>query len=362
MPNPFPTRKLLRWFATHQRPLPWRKTYNPYQVWVSEVMAQQTQIKQMLPFYERFMKRFPSLRALADADSQDVLKAWEGLGYYSRARNLHAAARTVMKEKKGVFPTSKNDLLQLQGCGPYIASAVASIAFREDVPVVDGNVLRVMSRVWGDTRDVTLSQTKIHFERKLIEILPHGQARAFNQALMEVGALICTPEKPACGACPLHSGCTAYANGTQNRFPVKSKKKKPVSRIFAGVVIREKDQFLLIQRHEALLKGLWEFPTIPYAPLTQSISDIEENFLANGFPVILSDRLGTVKHVYSHFTQHVHVFSGRPIGKAIQGHWVPVAHLEKKPFSGVQQKMFNLIFSPVANSETSASQQRSTAR
>ena len=300
MVSPFPSRLLLDWFRRNQRPLPWRKDYSPYHVWVSEIMSQQTRIEQMLPYYDRFLSQFPTLKSLADASPEKVLKSWEGLGYYSRARNFHAAARQVVNEHGGIIPSTKEELVQLRGFGSYISSAVASIAFNEDVCVVDGNVLRVASRYWGIKEDVSKPATRKKMESLLQGALPPGSAREFNQGMMELGALVCTPVSPSCGECPLKKGCFAFIHSQQDYFPVKEKKKKPSTKHFAMLVLVKDGKYDLVQRTTQLLNGMWEFPMVEYSPLHDSTHSIEKKAAALGYSIRLKEEVGLVSHAYSH--------------------------------------------------------------
>lgn len=338
MEKEFPSKALLKWFTLNQRPLPWRKSYVPYEVWVSEIMAQQTRMEQMLPYYSRFLKQFPNVHALADADEETVLKAWEGLGYYSRARNLQHAAKEIKQKFGGKIPEKKETLQTLKGFGPYISSAVASIAFQEDVCVVDGNVLRVASRFWGDASDIAETKTKKSFEEKLQTILPKGKAREFNQAMMELGALVCTPQNPACSECPLQKNCFAYSNGKQDAFPVKTKKGKVPHKHFAALRVEKNGELFLLPRKEKLLHGMYEFPMVEFSPLEDSTKIIEKKFHAMGFEAKILSPRGSVSHQYSHFTQHVHVFDAQ-LKNAPQNGWVDSKMLKKIPLSKVQQKI-----------------------
>ena len=195
-------RKLLGWFSRNARPLPWRKHYRPYEVWVSEMMLQQTQVATALPYYTRWMRTFPTLKSLAQADLQKVLKLWQGLGYYSRARNLHASAQEILQRYNGIFPEDYTNILSLKGIGRYSAGAIASIAFNQDRPIVDGNVLRVLSRIFAITKPIDDPKNQPLFWRLQESLIPQGNARYFNQTLMELGALICTNQNPLCGRCP----------------------------------------------------------------------------------------------------------------------------------------------------------------
>lgn len=342
MPSVFPSKELVKWFEKNQRPLPWRKDYNPYHVWISEIMAQQTRIDQMLPYYDRFLKKFSTVKILADAPPQDVLKMWEGLGYYSRARNLHEAAKHVMKNYGGEIPPSKEKLQALKGFGPYISSAVASIAFNENVPVVDGNVLRVVTRYWGILEDVSLPKTRLSIETKLRENFPNGSARAFNQGIMELGALVCTPDSPSCGECPLKKGCFAFAHSRQDDFPVKAKKKKSSTKHFAMLVLEKDGKYGLVQRTTQLLHGMWEFPMVEYHPLTDSAETIEKKFQKEGFEVKVGKGLHSVSHQYSHFNQEVSLFIPRSYSN-LPIEWVSIAQLQARPLSKVQRKVLDFL-------------------
>ncbi len=342
MKEAFPSDKLLSWFTQNKRPLPWRQHYDPYHVWISEVMAQQTRMDQLLPYYVKFLKQFPTVKVLADADEQSVLKAWEGLGYYSRARNLHHAAKQVANEKKGNIPHTKKELQELKGFGPYISSAVASIAFNENEVVVDGNVFRVMSRFWGDSQDVSLPKTRNAFEEKLHTILPRGKAREFNQALMELGALVCSPDNPNCNECPLQNACYAFAYGKQSEFPVKTKKIKPPIRHFMAVRVEQKGKLLLFKRKQKLLHGMFEFPMVEYNPLTDNLEKIEKKFSEEfGITLKLGKSNGEARHQYSHFTQHVHMVNASIVQHTSPLSWVQVEEVKSLPLSRVQQKLMN---------------------
>jgi A/G-specific adenine glycosylase len=264
------------------------------------------------------------------------------LGYYSRARNLHHAAKQIVSEKKGIIPQKKEELMELKGFGPYISSAVASIAFNEDVPVVDGNVLRVATRFWGLEEDVSKPATRKKIEGLLTNSFPHGHARAFNQGLMELGALVCTPHSPSCGACPLQQGCYAFIHSRQEYYPVKGEKKKSPTKHFAMIVLQEKGKWGLIQRKTKLLHGMWEFPMVEYDPLTDTHSSIEKKFKDEGLDVRIGKGIGVVSHQYSHFNQEVQLFVPANADQT-KVEWVSPAQLRTHPFSKVQQKVFDFL-------------------
>ena len=253
------------WFAEVKRPMPWRRHPTPYLCWLSEIMMQQTTYGTVLPYYRRFLKRFPTVAALAKADEGDVLKAWEGLGYYARARNLLAAARQIVKSGRAIWPKTATEWAKIPGVGPYTAAALASVLSGERVPVVDGNVARVFARFWRLTDDFTKQPARAKLaERLLPEIARSRVPGDFNQAMMELGALVCTPANPTCTKCPLAARCAARKDGSWADYPVKpAKKRLPVRTVSAVIVTDAKGRVLLVQNREGgLLKGLWELPPV----------------------------------------------------------------------------------------------------
>ena len=275
------------WFATVKRPMPWRRRPSPYVCWLSEIMMQQTTYKAVLPYYERFLKRFPTVERLAAADEADVLKAWEGLGYYARARNLLQAARQVAGGGKAVWPKTSDGWAALPGVGPYTAAALSSVLNGERTPVVDGNVARVFARVWKLTDDFSKQPNRAKLAARLQPEIDRCKVPGdFNQAMMELGATVCTPASPSCGVCPLARACAARKEGTQADYPVKpTKKALPVRRVTAVVIKDAKGRVLLVQNREGgLLKGLWELPTVEQvADVTQVFSHFkleQKNFKA----------------------------------------------------------------------------------
>ena len=253
------------WFAAARRPMPWRRKPTPYGCWLSEIMMQQTTYASVLPYYARFLKKFPTVERLAAADEADVLKAWEGLGYYARARNLHKAAREMTATGKARWPATAAEWEKVPGVGPYTAAALASVLCGERVPVVDGNVARVFARFWRLGDDFKKLPARQRLARRLQkEIDAADNPGDFNQAMMELGALVCTPKSPSCGACPLAADCAAHRNGRPEDFPVKAGRKAvPVRQVQAVVVTDGQGRVLLVQNKEGgLLKGLWELPAV----------------------------------------------------------------------------------------------------
>lgn len=250
----------MEWYAGNKRDLPWRADRDPYKIWLSEIILQQTRIAQGMPYYQQFLEKFPSLDHLARAKEEEILRLWQGLGYYSRATNMLFCAKTLQSEYGGDFPRSFDELCKLKGIGGYTAAAIASIAFGQKAAVVDGNVQRVLSRVFGVFDDVASSAGKKTLQRLADELIPEQHPGDYNQAVMEFGALQCVPKNPDCSSCVLSAGCHAFVNHQQEVLPVKSKKKAPRNRYFHYFVIGDGDQFLMRKRNQGgIWKGLWEF-------------------------------------------------------------------------------------------------------
>lgn len=267
--------ELLTWYRSQKRDLPWRRTRNPYYIWISEVMLQQTRVETVKPYFERFVSLFPTVEALAEAPEETVLKAWEGLGYYSRARNLQSAAREVAEKYGGKVPDEKEKFAALKGVGPYTAGAVMSIAFNRREPAVDGNVMRVLSRYFCIEEDIAKGGTRALMERLQYELIPDGEASDFNQAIMELGALVCTPKSPHCLTCPVMEMCAGRLAGKEETLPIKTKAKppRPEYRACAFVVSADGRSVLLRQRPAAgLLAGMWE---LPHTELAAALPDGE---------------------------------------------------------------------------------------
>jgi len=303
---------LLDWYQRVKRDLPWRRSRDPYRIWISEIMLQQTRVDQALPYYKRFIARFPDVTSLARADLDEVLRLWEGLGYYSRARNMHKAAKQIVDVHNGRFPDTYDEVISLRGIGPYTASAIMSIAFGQPQPVVDGNVIRVISRLYGIGEDVRLSLTQKEIERYAALLLDRSSPGDFNQAMMELGATVCTPKAPACPSCPFQLRCHAHRNGETGNYPYKSPaKKRPHHEIAVGVVRDERGRLLIARRPDsAMLGGLWEFPGGKQEN-GESLPDTVRRELREelGVEVGVDQRpFQSVRHAYSHFTITLHAF------------------------------------------------------
>ncbi|MBN1342241.1 MAG: A/G-specific adenine glycosylase [Phycisphaerae bacterium] len=349
-PRP-PTRtiqtKLLTWYRRHQRELPWRGTRDPYAIWVSEIMLQQTQVATVRPYYERFLKTFPTVRHLAEAPLERVLKAWEGMGYYSRARNLHRAARQVVEEFGSDLPRTTEELRSLPGIGRYTAGAIASIAFGLDEPVLDGNVTRVLCRLVRIRQNPKHARTQKRLWTLARELIPSGKASLFNQALMDLGATVCVPREPRCPICPLIRCCQAKAHNEQDRLPAKVKRRPlPHDEVAVGVVWKGGRILIDRRKPEGLLGGLWEFPGGKRRD-GESLEDcvVREIREELGIRVSVRAPLTTVRHAYTHFKITLHAFecdyvSGRP--KAIgcdAWKWVRVSELDDYAFPKATHKV-----------------------
>ncbi len=344
-------KRLIEWYGKEFRDLPWRRAKYPYKIWISEIMLQQTQVKKVIPYYKKFLDRFPTVQDLANADLSAVLKVWEGMGYYARARNLHKAAKVVVKEYGGVFPSELNNVMNLPGVGPYTAAAILSIAFDQNLPVLDGNVIRVLSRLF--TVDVNSKSTegKNHLLSIANELLPPGQAGTFNQAMMELGAMVCTPKSPKCNECPLAPKCKAKQMNETSNYPLKTpRKERPHYNIAAGIIWRG-DEILVAQRPEkGLLGGLWEFPGGKLEndeTLQQAVArEIREELDVR---VSVQDLVAVINHQYTHFKITLHAYhckylSGEP--KAIgcmDWRWVKKKELDELAFPAANRRILDQL-------------------
>lgn len=338
-------RSLLAWYRVQQRSLPWRGSSDPYSIWVSEVMLQQTQVETVQPYYARWLQRFPTVQALAAASQQDVLAVWEGLGYYSRARNLHRAAQKVVAEFNGQVPRSVDDLRTLPGVGPYTAAAIASIAFGVDAAVLDGNVKRVLARVFNYTDDVKSPRGERDLRALAQSLLPSGQAGDYNQALMDLGATICTPRAPACLLCPVRAWCEAHTLGLQLERPVTAKRAPTPQRVLAVGVIRKRGRVLVTQRADgSLLGGLWAFPSVPLADGESKTRALRRGLRQSlGLGIAVGSLIETLTHAYTHFRVTAHVFvcdwrAGQPKSE-LRVKWVSVSQLDQHPMGKLDRSI-----------------------
>jgi A/G-specific adenine glycosylase len=344
--------RLLAWFARHARDLPWRRERSPYRVWVAEVMLQQTRAETVVPYYDRFLARFPTVQALAGAPLEEALKVWEGLGYYARARHLHAAARQVVTAHDGHIPDTFEGLLALPGVGHYTAGAVASIAFGRDVVAVDGNARRVLCRVFGIREDVTRSGVQRKLEALAASLLPPGRGSAFNEALMELGATVCTPRAPGCDRCPLCDLCQAYTQGDPEALPVRRPRQRtPHYDVATAVTVRDDGRVLVAQRNvDDMLGGLWEFPgghreageTLPECLVREMHEELDVE-------VEVGELLTIVRHAYTHFRITLHAFRCRLVAGELRCldcaafRWVRLAELDALPMSVADRKIAQVL-------------------
>jgi A/G-specific adenine glycosylase len=344
---------LLSWFAEHQRDLPWRHSYDPYQVWISEIMLQQTQMDRVTIFFTRWMDTFPDLETLANSSEHRVLKCWEGLGYYSRARNILKTAKILLSEYQGRIPDSRKQLLTLPGIGPYTAGAIASIAYNHDVPVVDANIERILARLLNIDLIPGTPEAKKLFWKKAEEILPKGAARNFNQALMELGALVCRPKNPQCSACPLTSHCLALKYDLIPERPTPKKSKKIIPIYMATGILCHNGLFFIQQRlADDVWGSLWEFPggriKIDEQPEETVVREfMEETELA----VQVESKITTTIHHYTRYKVTLHCFlvtlaqpDSDPILHAAQDFsWLSFEDLQDFAFPAGHRKLIDFI-------------------
>ncbi len=326
---------LLDWFAEYQRKLPWRVEYEPYEVWISEIMLQQTQVKTMLPYYRRWMEALPGIREVAKADEELLIKLWEGLGYYRRVRNIRKTAEMICNEYGGHFPEEVTELLKLPGIGRYTAGAIASIGFNQPAPVLDGNVTRVLCRLKKILDPPQLSEVGKELWRLAEAWIPKGKARHFNQALMELGATVCLPSSPSCLLCPIQHHCLALDSENVNQIPVKVPSKAPKQRYRACAVIRFNQSLLFSKRPEnILLEGLWEFPSIEGDSI-KNLKEILEKHVEQvyGIMISLGNEFHQLDHRYTNFKTRVSFYQAEVDGLQVEMDetisWVKFSETEK---------------------------------
>jgi len=331
---------LIAWFHQHKRDLPWRRTRNPYHIWISEVMLQQTQVATVIPYYQRFLEKFPTIEALAQADTHDLMKAWEGLGYYARARYLQHAAQVILQKYGGAMPRTREELRKLKGFGDYTSASVASIAFGQDCVAIDGNAMRVFARYFGIYSDLREPSTKAQIETVALQHLPKGQAGLFNEAVMELGATVCLPKKPDCLRCPVRSSCYAFQHGAEHQLPIKSRRPPPPHyHVAVGVVHRHNTVLIALRKAEGLLSNLWEFPGGKQQP-GESLEECCRREIAEetSLQVAVGEKFAEVKHAYTHFRITLHAFhcqylSGEAVPKSSQEvRWVRIEDLPQYAF------------------------------
>lgn len=345
----FPVERLINWFQKNKRQLPWRGVGDIYKTWVAEVMLQQTQVTTVIPYYLRFLEHFPSVKHLAAASEDAVLKLWEGLGYYNRCRNLHQAAKIIENRFNGTIPGSPGEFGALPGVGPYILAAVMSIARNYPLPAVDGNVIRVYCRFTGITDDIRKPAVKLRIMKELTQIIPAAAPGDFNEAMMEIGALLCSPVNPVCSACPINPACTAHLTAQVKNIPFKSPAKKtPLYRVAIAVILKEKKFFIQKRPAGGHLGGMWEFPGGKQkGNETPEQTVVRECLEELGAKIEITGKLSEIHHAYSHFKIDMHVFLCRPAaGETIAPahhqpwQWIGIDRLHEFAFPGANHKFF----------------------
>lgn len=331
--------KLVTWYMENKRDLPWRRTHEPYAIWVSEIMLQQTRVDTVTAYYKRFLERFPDVNTLANTEENALLQAWEGLGYYSRARNMQKAAKIITDEYNGIYPSDIETVRKLPGIGPYTAGAIMSIAYDQAYPAVDGNVLRVLSRITGSEADISLPVTKEKVGVIALNMMPEGRAGDFNQALMELGATICTPQTPHCDECPVQKNCMAHATGRTDTIPVKNKDKGPlpVEKYWAFIFIHNQNIWMQYRGEEKLLGRMWGLP------LMEKGDETIQNAVKARFGVTITEyeSLGVVRHIFTHKIwemEAVRIKLDEPF-EAGDGRWVMLNKLSDIPIPTAFQKV-----------------------
>lgn len=341
------SRELLAWYNRSKRDLPWRRHRNPYYIWVSEIMLQQTRVDTVIPYFHRFIDKFPTVEALADAPEEDVLKCWEGLGYYSRARNLQSAAREVKEQYGGEVPADRKAVSDLKGVGPYTTGAILSIAYNQPEPAVDGNVMRVLSRYFLIEEDIMKGSTRAFMEGLVVELIPEGEASNFNQALMELGALVCTPKSPQCLTCPVMEHCAGRIAGMEESLPVKTKAKPPRPEYRSVALVEgvgaEKGKILIRQRpSEGLLARMWELPhdLAPQQAALAGADDSEQMDMLRGMlheegiSAVPDHFLMSAEHTFSHIHWNLRVYqcTAASSGSLLPAHY---QYIEAKDMEGL---------------------------
>ena len=343
------SKKLILWYLEHKRELPWRTTNEPYFIWLSEIILQQTRVAQGLPYYKAFISEFPTIKDLANAPEEKVLKLWQGLGYYSRARNLHFTSKYISEELNGVFPVNYKDLLKLKGVGDYTASAIASICFNEPAAVVDGNVYRVLSRYFGIVTPINSTQGIKEFKALAQELLDISQPGIYNQAIMEFGARYCKPQNPDCISCIFNDKCVAFQKKMVSELPVKLKKLKVKKAYFNYLVLLSEDNKTILQQRtqKGIWKQLYEFPLIETLNETeiekfQQLEEFKELSKENGITSIVLYNEKSIIHKLSH--RHLHTRFWIAESSKLNSKSIPINTINKYPVPVLIEKFINSFF------------------
>ncbi|QIL45637.1 A/G-specific adenine glycosylase [Vagococcus coleopterorum] len=355
---------LVHWYSQRKRDLPWRLNQDPYRIWVSEIMLQQTQVITVIPYFERFMEWFPTIKDFAEAPEERILKAWEGLGYYSRVRNMQKAAQTIVSDHQGEMPTNVADISELKGIGPYTTGAIASIAFDIPEPAIDGNVMRVYSRLFEVSDDIAKPSSRKTFDKLVRATISQTDPSSFNQGLMDLGATICKPTSPLCEECPVREYCASLAKNTVGQYPVKSKKVKARPVYYQAQVIRNQKGELLIEQRpsEGLLANLWQFPLVEVsadeykkdwsseALAYDLVAEPEQAYLSDVINQVvwLEKPVGEVTHIFSHLKWFIQVTFGvvkdaEELCLKENQRWVKPIEVDSYPLPKPQTKMLELL-------------------
>lgn len=335
---------VLNWYDKNKRDLPWRKFKDPYKIWLSEVMLQQTQVKTVIPYYERWLNEFGSIQNVANAELDSLLKLWEGLGYYSRCRNFHRASRIITKKYDGKIPETYDDFIALPGVGKYIASAVLSIAHDIKIPAIDVNLKRVYARILKIKQFTKYNLVRI--EKLGHELVQCGRPGDFNQAIMDIGSKLCRPFNPLCNVCPIRKHCKAYITGNPEEYPLAIKNKKNPTKKMTSVLVMIKDKFLIQKRDDSgLLGGLWELPTVEH---TSSNQDEINTLIHNNYSkkIKILNKLGSAKHSYSHFKVDVDLYfctAQEKVKTKKESKWIKINEFDKYAFSKINHKLIKMV-------------------
>ncbi|NLJ50164.1 MAG: A/G-specific adenine glycosylase [Candidatus Atribacteria bacterium] len=337
---------LVNWYETNQRSLPWRKDYSPYSVWISEIMLQQTQVDRVIPYYFRWMQQFPTLESVSIASYDDLLRFWEGLGYYSRVKFIHKTSKIIRNQYGCQFPKNHQKLLELPGIGPYTAGAIMSIAFNQNYPLVDGNIIRILSRIFNIENSVKQRETKNYIWKKAEELILPGKARWLNQALMELGALVCTPKTPRCLECPVQKSCLSFHLGCVEKRPVVPPSKKIVPiQVVVGVLLKDGLFFIQQRPPNGLMADLWEFPGGKINPGEKPEDALIREFREElQFKIHIGNKIATLKHGYTNFSVTLHAY----FCQLIPENQFPVLHFASNYRWVKPQDLFHYAF-PAAN-------------
>lgn len=334
---------LVDWYYHEKRDLPWRRTSDPFKIWVSEVMLQQTRVDTVIPYYERFLKKFPTLKDFADASEDEILKAWEGLGYYSRVRNLQTAVKEVQEKYNGSVPDNIEEFQTLKGVGPYTSGAVMSIAFNKPEPAVDGNVMRVFSRLFTIEEDIAKPKTRKVFEALVKEVIDSEDPSAFNQGIMELGAMVCTPQSPSCLLCPVRDHCKGFHEGKQSTLPIKNLKKSTKKQKWMAAIIYTDDHQIVINKRAdtGLLASMWQYPIIERTDLAgfRSWLNAELNIKIEHL-----EPLTTVKHIFSHVEWEIDAYAVKGSIKDVKNPYklITEEEIQEHAFPVPFQKIWNV--------------------